>query len=366
MKNMLGIIVLNNCRELGEKVNEHLKKLNKFKDSYIIPINEVRFNNGEGKIIIKETIREKNIFILSDVSNYNCTYKMYNETIHMGPDEHFQDIKRVISAMGGNTSKISVVMPYLYSSRQHKRKGRESLDCAVALQELEKLGIKNIITFDAHDPNVQNAIPCLSFENFYPTHTLLDEFIRDENVDFNNLLVISPDTGAMDRARYYADMLNCDAGMFYKRRDLSIIIDGKNPIIAHEYIGPNLEGKDILVVDDMIASGDSILDIVEEISKRKAKNVYIFCTFAWFTNGVEKFDEYFKNKKMKKLYTTNLAYVPSIVKDKKWFCGVDCSLYLANIINTLYHQKSLSPLMNGKKEILKKITEKSENKKERF
>lgn len=357
MKNMLGLIVLDNCKDLGEKVNNHLQKINKVKDNYIVPINQVRFNNGEGKIIIKETIREKNIFVLSDVSNYSCTYKMFDKVNHMGPDEHFQDIKRVISAMGGNTSKINIIMPYLYASRQHKRKGRESLDCAIALQELEKLGIKNIITFDAHDPNVQNAIPCLSFENFYPTHIMLEKFIEQEDVDFDNLLVISPDVGAMDRARYYADMLNCDAGMFYKRRDLSVIVDGKNPIVAHEYIGPSTKNKDVLVVDDMIASGDSILDIVEQLHKKKVKNVYLFCTFALFTNGTEKFDNYFKEKKIKRLYTTNLAYVPLAAKSKKWFCEIDCSLFLANIINTLYHQRSLSPLMNGKEEILKKIEE---------
>ncbi|MFA5602258.1 MAG: ribose-phosphate diphosphokinase [Bacilli bacterium] len=355
MEDKLGLIVLENCKELGEKVNKHLQTINKTKKNYIIPINQVRFNNGEGKIVIKETIREKNIFILSDVSNLNCTYKLFNNTNYMGPDDHFQDIKRVISAIGGNASKISIIMPYLYASRQHKRKGRESLDCAMSLQELERLGIKNIITFDAHDPNVQNAIPCLSFENFYPTHIMLNDFIKKEDVNFKNLLVVSPDVGAMDRARYYADILGCDAGMFYKRRDLSIIVDGKNPIVAHEYIGPSIKGKDIIVVDDMIASGDSILDIVKQIYERKANNIYIFCTFAWFTNGLKEFDKYFKTKKIKRLYTSNLSYIPSIAKERQWLCEVDCSKFLANIINTLYHQHSLTPLLNGKAEILKRI-----------
>jgi ribose-phosphate pyrophosphokinase len=358
MNDKLGLIVLNNCKELGTKVNEHLKKMNKRAEDYIIPIEQVRFTNGEGKIVIKETIREKNIFVLSDVGNYSCTYHLFDVITNMAPDSHFQDIKRVISAMSGNASKLSVIMPYLYASRQHKRKGRESLDCAIALQELERLGVKSIITFDAHDPNVQNAIPCLSFENFYATHILLEKFIKEEDIDFNNLVVASPDAGAMDRARYYADMLNCDAGMFYKRRDLSIIVDGRNPIVAHEFLGKDIEGKDVILVDDMIASGDSILEVIEEVHKRKARNVYIFCTFAWFSKGIEKFNQIYKENKIKRLYTTNLSYVPEEAKKTKWLKQADCSLFLAKIINTLYHQGSISPLLNGKKEILKKIEEK--------
>jgi ribose-phosphate pyrophosphokinase len=357
MNEKLGLIVLNNCQELGEKINKNLEKINKNNKNYIVPISEVRFNNGEGKIIINETVREKHIFIISDVGNHNCTYKMFNNTNYLGPDEHFQDIKRVISAIRGNASKIAVIMPLLYASRQHKRKDRESLDCAIALQELERLGVKTIITFDAHDPNVQNAIPCLSFDNFYPTHIMLEKFIENEKIDFHNLLVVSPDVGAMDRARYYADMLNCDAGMFYKRRDLSVIVDGKNPIVAHEYMGKEIENKDIIVVDDMIASGDSILDVVDELKKRKAKNIYIFATFAFFTKGIKEFDEAYKNKKITRFYTTNLSYIADEVKSKKWFYEVDCSYFLANIINTLNNEQSISPLLNGKTEIANKINE---------
>lgn len=358
MKNELGLIVFDNCKEFGEKVNGHLKKLNRSKKDYIIPIEAVRFSNGEGKVLIKETIREKDIFILSDITNYSCTYKIFNYTNHMSPDEHFQDIKRVISAMGGNAAEFSVYMPCLYSERQHKRKGRESLDCAVALQELEKLGLKSIVVFDAHDPNVQNAIPCLSFENFYPTHILLENFIENEKIDFDNLLVISPDIGAMERARYYADMLGSNAGMFYKRRDLTKIVDGHNPIVAHEYIGPDIEGKTVIVTDDMVASGGSMIDIVEELTKRKAKEIYLFCTFSFFTKGTDVFQKYVDEGKIKKFYTTNLIYVPEEIKSKDWYCEVDFSQYVAEIINTLYHHRSLSPLMDGKKEVYEKIQEK--------
>lgn len=355
MSSKLGLIVLDNCKDLGDKVNEHLKKENKYNGSYIIRKEEVRFNNGEGKIIIKETIREKIVFIISDVGNHSCGYKMFDYTNHMGPDEHFQDIKRVISAIGGNASKMVLIMPLLYASRQHKRKGRESLDCAIALQELERLGVKTIITFDAHDPNVQNAIPCLSFENFYPTHIMLDKFIETEKIDFSNLLVVSPDTGAADRARYYADMLSCDVGVFNKRRDLSIIVDGKNPIVAHEYMGKDVKGKDIIVVDDMIASGDSILEVVDELKKREANNVYVFSTFAFFTKGIEKFDDAYNNKKITKIYTTNLSYIPKDITSREWVNEVDCSIFMANIINTLNKQESLSPLLNGKEKILEKV-----------
>ncbi len=356
MGSKLGLIVLKNCMELGERINKHLQVINDGKN-YIIPIDEIRFDNGEGKIVIKETIREKEVYILSDIGNSICTYKMFNYINHMGPDEHFQDIKRVISAIGGNTSKIILIMPLLYSSRQHKRKGRESLDCAIALQELERLGVRNIITFDVHDPNVQNAIPCLSFENFYVTHIMLKKFISNEKVDFSKLLVVSPDTGAMDRARYYADMLKCDAGMFYKRRDLSVIVDGQNPIVAHEYIGKNVKGKDIIIVDDMVASGGSIIDVAEELKNRGANNIYAFTTFAFFTKGVKIFDQIFKEGKLTRFYATNLSYIPEEAKKKEWFVEVDCSYFVASIINALNKEESLTPLFNGKEEIFKMFDE---------
>ena len=354
----LRLIVLSNCDNLGKKVNDNINKIRGTYDNYIVPISENRFSNGEGKIVIKETVRQKDVYILSDTGNYGCTYEMYGYKNIMGPDEHFQDIKRVISAIKGHASSISVVMPLLYASRQHKRKGRESLDCAVALQELEALGVKNIITFDAHDPNVQNAVPCLPFENFYPTNSILKDFINTENIDFHELIVVSPDTGAMDRARYYADMLKCDVGMFYKRRDLSKVINGKNPIVAHEYMGTDVCGKNIIIVDDMIASGDSILEVAREVKAKKAKNVYLVATFSLFTSGVENFEKAYADKIFDKLYSTNLSYVPDDIKKHYWFKEVDCSTQLANIIDTLNKKQSISHLLNGKEEILELLISK--------
>lgn len=361
MKDDLRLLVLDNFKEFGEKVNKHLQKFENSKTDYIVPIEQVRFSNGEGKVVIKDTIREKAVFILSDVGNHRCTYKLYDYTNHLSPDDHFQDIKRVITAISGNASKIVLITPLLYASRQHKRKARESLDCAIALQELERLGIKSIVTFDAHDPNVQNAIPCLSFENFYPTHLALIDFINKEKIDFNNILVISPDAGAVDRARYYADMLRSDVGVFNKRRDLSIIIDGKNPVVSHEYIGKDVKGKDIIVVDDMIASGDSILEVVKELKKRKANNIFIFCTFAFFTKGTDAFYDAFNKGDITRLYTTNLSYIPNNIAEKPWVEMVDCSEFVANIIHTLYNHKSISPLLNGKEKVIKEIQKKVGN-----
>lgn len=355
MNNEMGLIVMDNFKEFGKKVNENLKALNNREESYIVPIEQVRFSNGEGKIVIKDTIREKAVFILTDVGNHGCTYRMFDYENHMSPDDHFQDVKRVISAMGGNAAKISLVMPLLYSSRQHKRKGRESLDCAMSLQELERLKVNTLITFDAHDPSIQNAIPFLSFENFYPTYLMLDKFIDKESTDLRKLLVVSPDSGAMDRARYYADILKTDVGTFNKRRNLSVVVDGKNPIIAHEYIGPDVNGKDIIVVDDMIASGDSVLEVADELKKRGAQNIYLFCTFALLTKGIRSFESAIDEGKITKLYTTNLSYVPESIISKEWIEQVDCAPFIAKIIDTLYKQHSLSPLLNGKEKILSKV-----------
>jgi len=351
MKKELGLIVLDNCKELGEKVNKHLKKMRNETNDYIVPIEVVRFTNGEGKIKIKETVRNKDVYIISDVGNHSCTYEMFGYTNHYGPDEHFQDIKRVISAIMKHANSITVVMPLLYASRQHRRKGRESLDCAIALQELDRLGVNSVITFDAHDPNIQNAIPIGSFENFYPTLTILKEFCCQEKIDFDNVLVISPDTGAMDRARYYADALSCDVGLFYKRRDLAKIVDGKNPIVAHEYLGKDVAGKDVIVVDDMIASGDSILDVARELKKRNAKKIYIISSFAFFSNGVERINKAHEEGIFDKIYSTNLTYVPEEAKKSPWFKEVDCSKYLAKIIHALNSQQSISSLIDAKEKM---------------
>lgn len=354
----LRLIVMSNIKEFGEKVNKNIENLRGETKSYLVPIEEIRFNNGEGKVKICETIRNKDVYIISDVGNHSMTYNMFGYENHMGPDEHFMDIKRVILAISGQASSITVVMPLLYESRQHRRKGRESLDCALAVQELERLGVNAIITFDVHDPNIRNAIPCMSFENFYPTHSILKDFIERETLDFENLLVVSPDTGAMDRAIYYANMLNTDVGMFYKRRDLTKVVNGKNPIVQHEYMGKDVKDKNIIVVDDMIASGSSMLEVASELKKRGAKKVYLVGTFSLFTSGLQNFDKAYKEGIFDMLYTTNLTYINPKLKKKKWFYDVDCSMFLAKIINVLNRHQSVSPLLNGKEDILKLINDK--------
>ena len=309
----LGIIALQSAKDLGEKIDNSIKARRNTTDSFLIPIDEVRFSNGEGKAKLSDSVRGKDIYLLCDIGNYSCTYKMFGFIHNMGPDEHFQDIKRAVSAIRGKASRITVIMPLLYESRQHRRKGRESLDCALALQELERLGVDEILTFDVHDPNVQNAIPLLSFENIYPTYDIVKSLITNEKTlerDKDKLLVISPDTGAMDRAIYYSSVLGVDVGLFYKRRDHSLVVNGKNPIVNHEYMGRDVEGKDVLIVDDMIASGESVLDIALELKKRNAKNVYVATTFAFFTEGLEKFNKYYNDGIISRVYSTNLTYAP--------------------------------------------------------
>lgn len=345
----LKLIVLKNCEELGNKVAKY------FKENIIVTITNDRFSNGEGKIKIEDSVNGSDLYILSDVGNYGLTYKLHGKEHEMSPDEHFADIKRVIAATSGHAKKINVIMPLLYESRQHKRKGNESLDCAIALQELEKMGVKNIITFDAHDPSICNAIPRLPFENFYPTHTILENLIEKEKL--HDLLVISPDMGAMERARYYAEMLNTDVGVFYKRRDLSKVINGKNPIIEHMYMGADPKDKDILVVDDMIASGSSMIEVAQKLKDKGAKNIYLIATFALFTEGTENFKKAYEQKIFTKLYTTNLSYIPKEIEEVKWLTKVDGSKYLAKIIKTLNKNENIENLWNGKKEIIKKIKE---------
>ena len=346
----LGIIALESCRELGEQVNKIIQQKRNIEESLLIPTNEIRFSNGEGKVKLPETVRGKDIYILCDVGNYSCTYKMFGFTNHKGPDEHFQDIKRTVSAIRGKAARITVIMPLLYQSRQHRRKGRESLDCALALQELERLGVDEILTFDVHDPNVQNAIPLLSFENLYPTYDIVKSLISNEDtleLDKEKLLVISPDTGAMDRAIYYSSVLGVDVGLFYKRRDHSTVVNGKNPIVDHEYMGREVEGKDVLIVDDMIASGESVLDIALELKKRNAKNVYVATTFAFFTEGLEKFNKYYSDGIISKVYSTNLTYISPELRETKWFNAVDMSEFLSRVINRLNYGKSIAKYMDA-------------------
>jgi len=283
------------------------------------------------------------------------TYTMHGFTNHYSPDDHFQDIKRVILAMCGHAKKITLVMPLLYESRQHRKKGRESLDCAYALQELIRLGVEEIVTFDVHDPNVSNAVPLLAFENIYPTNIILEDFVKNNPTTKENLLIVAPDFGAMERARYFAEMLKCDVGVFYKRRDLSRVVDGKNPIVEHAYMGADVTGKDIIVVDDMIASGGSMIEVATHLKEKGANKVFLTATFALFTEGIDKFDKAYNENLYDKIYTTNLTYIRSEIKNKEWFHEVDCSKKIAEIIDTLNKGESISPLMNGKTELFKKI-----------
>lgn len=352
----LKLVVLDNISEVGNKVNEHLREMNKVSKDYRVKMKGDRFSNGEGKVSINESVNGDDLYILSDVGNYGLSYMMHGREHFMSPDEHFEDIKRVIAATSGHAARINVVMPLLYQSRQHKRKGNESLDCAIALQELERMGVNNIITFDAHDPSICNAIPRLPFENFYPTHTILEELI--ENEDIKDMLVISPDMGAMERARYYADMLGCDVGVFYKRRDLSKVVNGKNPIVEHMYMGADVKDKDVIVVDDMIASGGSMIEVCCHLREKGARNIYLIATFALFTEGVEKFVAAYEKGLYNKLYSTNLSYVPEEIKNKAWYVDVDCSKYMAMIIDTLNKESDIEPLWNGKKKIIDKIRKK--------
>ena len=353
MKKRLKLIVMENCKELGEKVNKYLSE--QTGENHIINITNSRFTNGEGKITLNETVRGSEVYILSDVFNHSISYELHGNPHYMGPDEHFQDIKRVISAVGGLASKVVVITPFLYGARQHRKKGRESLDCAMSLQELERLGVDSIITFDAHDPNVANAIPMTPFENLYATHTILESIIENDKQEIDNMLVISPDFGAMSRAGYYADMVGSDVGVFYKRRDLSKVVKGVNPIVAHAYMGAEIEGKNIIIVDDMIATGGSMLEVCEEIRKKNPKSINIVSTFAMFTAGIEIFNEAYKKGFFDKVYATNLTYVKEEIKSCPWYISVDCSKQLSTIINTMFSNESMAHLFNGKKETVNMI-----------
>ena len=355
-KNDLSLLVLGNCKEFGEKVEENLLSIRSEKNKkYITNLEMVRFSNGEGKAVIKESIRNKEIYILSDVGNYAITYKCHGQNHNMMPDEHFQDIKRVISATCGHASKITVIMPLLYQSRQHRRKGRESLDCAVALQELERLGVNSIITFDAHDPNVINTTPGLSFDNFYPSNTIVEEMAKNDPGFFENAIVISPDFGAMERARFYADVLGSDVGVFYKRRDLSKLVDGKNPIVAHSYMGSPVEGKNVLIVDDMIASGGSMIDVAKKLREMGANKICISATFSLFTEGFEKFLKAKETGLFDTLYTTNLSYIPKEITSNDWFYTVDMSHFLAQIIDSMDKKEPLTKYFERAKETFKNV-----------
>ena len=369
----LGLIPLKSCSTLGAKVNDWLVEWRKEResehkstiafagyqrDSYIIEAKTPRFGSGEGKGTIESSVRGDDLYIMVDVCNYNLTYSLCGMTNHMSPDDHFQDLKRVIAAAAGKARRINVIMPFLYESRQHKRSGRESLDCALALQELTNMGVENIITFDAHDPRVQNAIPLKGFETVQPIYQFIKHLLKNETelqIDSDHMMVISPDEGGMGRAVYFANVLGLDMGMFYKRRDYTKIVNGRNPIVAHEFLGSSVEGKDVLIIDDMISSGESMLDVAKELKRRKARKVFICATFGLFTNGLEKFDEYYEKGYLDYVITTNLNYRPKELFDRKWYLEADMSKYTAAIINSLNHDRSISASLSPTDKIQKLV-----------
>lgn len=359
----LGLIAMRGTEEIGEKVNNWLLKWRDHteetlgdmittpgqqRDTFLVQTDCPRFGNGEGKGLIKETVRGYDIFILCDIGAYNCTYNMYGQKVPMSPDDHFMDLKRTIAALGGKAKRVSVIMPMLYEGRQHRRAARESLDCALALQELVRMGVKNIITFDAHDPRVQNAIPSSGFESFMPSYQIFKALLRnvkDLRIDKDHMMVISPDEGAIDRNTFYASVLGVNMGMFYKRRDYTQIVNGRNPIIAHEYLGDDLDGKNVFVADDILSSGDSMIDVARELKKRKANRIYAASTFALFTDGIEKFNKAYEEGIIDRVIATNLTYRTPELKAAPWFIEADMSKYISYIIATLNHDRSLSGLL---------------------
>lgn len=360
----LGIIPLKGCQELGAKVNRYLvnwrteresahKDSLAFsgyqRDSYILKTKVPRFGSGEAKGVILESVRGNDLYIMVDVANYSLTYSLCGHENRMSPDDHYQDLKRIIAAVGGKARRITVIMPFLYESRQHKRSTRESLDCAIALQELVRMGVDNIITFDAHDPRVQNAIPLHGFETVQPAYQFIKgllKHVKDLSIDSSHMMIISPDEGGMSRAIYIANVLGLDMGMFYKRRDYTQIVDGRNPIVAHEFLGTSVEGKDMIIIDDMISSGESILETASELKKRKAGRVFVFATFGLFTNGLDKFDKAYEAGLIDRILTTNLVYQTPELLQKPWYINCDMSKYIAYIIDTLNHDTSISDLLN--------------------
>ena len=360
----LGLITLKSSEKLGQKVDQYLVKWRSsrqqlrpndiaFKgyqrDSYLIDHSLPRFGNGEAKGTIKESVRGDDLYIMLDITNHSLTYKMCGEINHMSPDDHYQDLKRIIAASSGKAKRINVIMPFLYESRQHRRSTRESLDCALALQELVDMGVENIITFDAHDPRVQNAIPLHGFESVTCAYQFVKALclnVDDLKFDNDHMMIISPDEGGTDRAVYLANVLGINVGMFYKRRDYSRIVDGRNPIIAHEFLGSSVEDKDVFIIDDMISSGESMIDVATELKKRKAKRIFVISTFGLFTNGFAKFDEAVEKGIIYRVLTTNLIYQSEEMLSRDYYISCDMSKYIAYIIDTLNHNASLSELLN--------------------
>lgn len=370
----LGIIPLKGCEFLAEEINSYLVKWRTQResehkdtlaftgyqrDSYILKSKVPRFGSGEGKGMILESVRGTDLYLLVDVTNHSQTYSLCGHENHMSPDDHYQDLKRIISAAGGKARRITVIMPFLYESRQHKRTDRESLDCAIALQELVNMGVDNIITFDAHDPRVQNSIPLHGFETVQPAYQFIKNLLNAEpdlQIDADHMMVISPDEGGMSRAIYIANVLGLDMGMFYKRRDYTRIVNGRNPIVAHEFLGSSVEGKDMIVIDDMISSGDSVLEVGAALKKRGARKIFICTTFGLFTSGLDKFDRAYRTGVFDRILTTNLIYQRPDLLKREWYINCDMSKYIAYIIDTLNHDTSISDLLDPNDRIQNAVT----------
>ena len=359
---------------LAEKVNSHLVEYRRdlqndvkndpafhgyMEKNYLMEVECPRFGTGEGKAVLHDSVRGKDIFLLTDVCNHSITYHMNGFTNHMSPDDHYQDLKRIISAINGKAHRINVIMPFLYEGRQHKRNGRESLDCAYAIKELMDMGVSNFVTFDAHDPRVQNSVPIKGFDNFMPPYQFIRALLRMEKnliIDKEHTIVISPDEGALDRAVYLANVLGVDTGMFYKRRDYSTIVNGKNPIVAHEFLGDNVDGKDVIIIDDMISSGESVLEVASALKERKAGKIFVFSTFGLFTAGLDRFDKAYEDGIIYRILTTNLIYQTPELLGREWYIDCDMSKYIAYIIDTLNHDASISDLLNPVERIQSIVT----------
>lgn len=369
----LALMPLDSIQPLGQRVDEYLstwrtqresdhKETIAFngyqKDSYIVQAKVSRFGSGEAKANILETVRGVDLYLMVDVMNYAQTYSLFGQVNHMSPDDHYSDLKRVIAATTGKAKRINVIMPFMYESRQHKRTGRESLDCAMMLQELHAMGVENFITFDAHDPRVMNAIPQDSFDNISCSYQFIKAIlahVEDLDIDKNHMMIISPDEGGMSRAIYYANVLGIDMGMFYKRRDYSKVVNGRNPIVAHEFLGTDVEGKDVFIIDDMISSGESLIDTAKELKERKARRVFACCTFGLFTSGFNKFDQAYANGTLNGVFTTNLIYQQPELLTKPWYISVDMAKYIALIIDNLNHDMSISSILDSSQKINDKV-----------
>ena len=363
----LALISMRGCEDISSKVDYYLKQWRNIPEdeSFVVPANCPRFGTGEAKAVLNHTARGLDVYIICDCFNYNVTYKMYGMTVPMSPDDHFQDLKRVIAALGGKARRITVIMPMLYEGRQHRRTSRESMDCAMALQELVAMGVKNIITFDAHDPRVNNAIPLDGFDNVQAAYQMIKALLKtvpDIKLDKDHTMIVSPDEGGMGRCIYYSSVLGLPLGMFYKRRNYSVVVNGRNPIEAHEFLGNDITGKDLILVDDMISSGESMLDIAAKLKEKGAGRIFVFSTFGLFVEGYDKFDEYYKNGLIDKVFTTNLIFQPEELLKREWYCSVNMSKYIALLVETLNYDNSISGLLDPADRIKKVVSKYEEGK----